>query len=173
MWKLLYLLCRNSTIFSLPGFTGIRNTIFSRHLGNLSDFNVGNGVSIRSAHKNTESFFESNSGLRIGEHSYLDYSGGIKLGINVTVSERVQIFTHDHKIDGHHDWRENGLKFSALEIEDFAWIGAGAIVLEKVTRIGKGAIVAAGSVVTNNVDDYEVVGGNPAKLLRRRTIDTN
>ena len=43
-------------------------------------------------------------------------------------------------------------------IDDYAWIGAGAIVLQGV-HIGKGAVVCAGAVVTKDVGDYEVVGG--------------
>jgi acetyltransferase-like isoleucine patch superfamily enzyme len=52
-------------------------------------------------------------------------------------------------------------------IEDDAWIGARAIVLAGVT-IGRGAIVAAGSVVTRDVAPYAVVGGAPARKLRDR-----
>jgi acetyltransferase-like isoleucine patch superfamily enzyme len=52
-------------------------------------------------------------------------------------------------------------------IEDDVWIGACAIILKGVT-IGEGAIVAAGSVVTKNVEPYSLVGGNPAKLIKYR-----
>ncbi|MFC8718571.1 CatB-related O-acetyltransferase [Kitasatospora sp. NPDC057198] len=52
------------------------------------------------------------------------------------------------------------------------WIGYGATVMPGV-RIGHGAIVAAGSVVVDDVPDYGVVGGNPARLLRRRHADAD
>jgi len=52
-------------------------------------------------------------------------------------------------------------------IEDEVWIGAGAIILRGV-RIEKGAIVAAGSVVTKNIPSYEIWGGVPAKFIRKR-----
>lgn len=52
-------------------------------------------------------------------------------------------------------------------IENDVWIGARALIMPGV-RIGKGAIVAAGSVVTKNVEPYHVVGGNPAKVIKRR-----
>lgn len=52
-------------------------------------------------------------------------------------------------------------------IEDDVWIGNNAIVLSGV-KIGKGAIIAAGSVVTKNVEPYSIVGGNPAKLIKYR-----
>ncbi len=52
-------------------------------------------------------------------------------------------------------------------IEDDVWIGTGAI-LTPGHRIGKGSIIAAGAVVTKDVAEYSVVGGNPAKLIRMR-----
>lgn len=55
-------------------------------------------------------------------------------------------------------------------IESDAWIGYGAIVLTGV-RVGRGAIVAAGSVVTRDVAPYQVVGGNPAKPIGCRFAD--
>ena len=50
------------------------------------------------------------------------------------------------------------------------WIGSGAMVMNGVT-IGDGAVVAAGSVVTKDVEPYSIVGGNPAKLIRKRFPD--
>jgi len=54
-----------------------------------------------------------------------------------------------------------------VTIEDDVWIGYGSIILSGV-KIGQGAIVAAGSVVTNNVAPYSIVGGNPAKIIKYR-----
>lgn len=52
-------------------------------------------------------------------------------------------------------------------IEDEVWIGSDVIILSGI-KIGKGAIVATGSVVTSNVIPYSIVGGNPAKLIKMR-----
>jgi acetyltransferase-like isoleucine patch superfamily enzyme len=52
-------------------------------------------------------------------------------------------------------------------IENEVWIGYGALILSGV-RIGKGAIIAAGSVVTKDVPAYSIVGGNPARLIKYR-----
>ncbi len=54
---------------------------------------------------------------------------------------------------------------SPIVIKDYAWISFGSTVLKGVT-IGKGAIVAAGSVVTRDVPDWTVVAGNPAKNIK-------
>jgi len=52
-------------------------------------------------------------------------------------------------------------------IEDDVWIGTGAIILKGVT-IGRGSIVAAGAVVTKDVQPYSIIGGVPAKLIKYR-----
>ncbi|MDQ7799461.1 MAG: DapH/DapD/GlmU-related protein [Candidatus Edwardsbacteria bacterium] len=63
---------------------------------------------------------------------------------------------------------EQGIRFyPQTVIEDDVWIGAQAIILPGV-RIGRGAIVAAGAVVTKDVEPYAIVGGNPARLIKRR-----
>ena len=57
-----------------------------------------------------------------------------------------------------------------IEIDDYAWIGSRATVLPGV-KIGKGAVVAAGAVVTKDVTPYLVVGGVPARPLGTRSTD--
>jgi len=64
---------------------------------------------------------------------------------------------------GEKEWR--GVKIATVEIQDRAWIGFNVSILPGVT-IGRGAVVAAGSVVTKKVDAYTIVGGVPAKLIR-------
>lgn len=59
----------------------------------------------------------------------------------------------------------DALSKGPIIIEDEAWIGSSAIVMSGV-RIGKGAIVAAGAIVTKSVPPYAIVGGNPAKIIR-------
>ena len=55
-----------------------------------------------------------------------------------------------------------------LEIMDDVWIGARAIILPGCKRIGAHSIIGAGAVVTKDVPDYAIVGGNPAKVIRMR-----
>jgi acetyltransferase-like isoleucine patch superfamily enzyme len=59
------------------------------------------------------------------------------------------------------------MKDGEIIIEDDVWIGSNAVILSNCT-IGKGAIIGAGAVVTRNVDSYTVVGGVPAKLVKKR-----
>lgn len=57
---------------------------------------------------------------------------------------------------------------SPLEVCDDVWIGARAIILPGCKRIGAHSIIGAGAVVTKDVPDYAIVGGNPAKIIRMR-----
>ena len=56
-----------------------------------------------------------------------------------------------------------------ITIKDNVWVATGAIVLPGVT-IGAGAVVAAGSVVVKDVEPWTVVGGNPAKFIKKREL---
>ena len=66
--------------------------------------------------------------------------------------------------DRDYDWK--GLN-SIVIIEDDVWVGYGAIILSGV-KIGKGIIIAAGSVVTKDIEPYSIVGGNPANFIKYR-----
>lgn len=104
----------------------------------------------------------------IGRNSYLDARGKLIIGNNVSISPNVKIITAQH------DLNSNNFKYisSPIKIEDYVWIGTGAIILPGVT-LGKGAVICAGSVVTKNVEEYSVVGGNPAKYIKTRSRNLN
>lgn len=108
----------------------------------------------------------NNSG--IGENSFVQDIGEIEIGDNVLMGPEVMIFTTNHRIGKDKLINEQGYIIKNVKIKNDVWIGARAIILPGVT-IGEGAIIAAGSVVTKNVDEYSIVGGNPAKFIKIRT----
>jgi maltose O-acetyltransferase len=55
-----------------------------------------------------------------------------------------------------------------LVIEDDVWIGERVIILPKVERIGRGSVIGAGAVLTRSVEEYTIMGGNPARIIGRR-----
>jgi acetyltransferase-like isoleucine patch superfamily enzyme len=75
----------------------------------------------------------------------------------------------DHRIDvvGKAIWDSGRGDRHSLKVSDDVWIGHGAIILTPVC-VGRGAVVAAGSVVTKDVPPYAIVAGNPARVLRMR-----
>lgn len=88
----------------------------------------------------------------------------INIGNNVMFGPRVNLYTAGHPIDPL--IRNEQLEYGApINIKDNVWIGGNVTVLPGIT-IGKNAVVAAGSVVTKDVPEDSIVGGNPAKHIR-------
>lgn len=103
----------------------------------------------------------------IGELNVLRGQGGITIGDRVYTAPMVQVLAVNHVFDDpDRPMAEQGITADGIVIEDDVWIGAGAIITDGV-RVCKGAVVAAGAVVTQDVPAYTVVGGVPARMLRR------
>jgi len=109
-----------------------------------------------------DSLLKISNNVSIAQNVKLDFTGGLIIKDNVTISENVSVFTHDHGFNP----RSTPEK-KELIIEENVWIGSNAIILQNVSIIKKNAIIAAGAVVTKNVEKDIVVGGNPAKLIKK------
>jgi acetyltransferase-like isoleucine patch superfamily enzyme len=94
---------------------------------------------------------------------YVQAFDNVTIGNCVVVNDGVTLISGSHDPDSA-DYR---LVTKPIKIGDYAWIAMNATVLQGVT-IGYGAIVGAGSVVTKDVEDYEIVAGNPARKIRER-----
>lgn len=112
----------------------------------------------------------------IGECSYINpycvlYSGnGIRIGRDVLVAPGCQIVPANHEFARRDiPIRMQGFRPSrgGVVIDDDAWIGANAVLLDG-THVGRGAIIGAGSVVSGTVPAYEIWGGNPLRKLKDR-----
>lgn len=102
----------------------------------------------------------------------------ISIGSFCSIAPDVLIQEYNHPVDristfflGKHIFKRGHEKEfiskGSIEIGNDVWIGAKSIILSGV-KIGHGAVIAANSVITKDVPDYAIVGGNPAKLLRYR-----
>lgn len=102
----------------------------------------------------------------INEHCRLDNRGELFIGSNVSISSEVCILTADHD--------PQSAAFSgrcrAIRIEDYVFIGTRAMILPGIT-IGRGAVVAAGAIVTKDVPPFAIVAGSPAKEIGKRNPD--
>ncbi|KKR11750.1 MAG: acetyltransferase (isoleucine patch superfamily) [Candidatus Woesebacteria bacterium GW2011_GWA1_39_21] len=99
----------------------------------------------------------------IGYRAFLDGRGKLKIGNHVDVASEVMVYNSEHDMND----PKFEAKIESVEIEDYVFIGPRAIILPGV-RIGYGAIVAAGCVVTKNVPNFAVVGGVPGKVIGER-----
>ncbi|MFC1605465.1 putative colanic acid biosynthesis acetyltransferase [Pseudomonadota bacterium] len=101
----------------------------------------------------------------IGEHAFIYNLGAIRIGTNVTISQRA------HLCAGTHDHTNPGLPLlkPPITIEDQAWICADAFVGPGVT-VGEGSVVGARTVVVKDVEPWLIVVGNPARPVRKREI---
>lgn len=99
----------------------------------------------------------------IGQRCYIDARAGIRMESDVSVSREVCVLTAEHDPDS----PDFDATLAPVRFERRCWIATRAVVMPGVT-IGEGAIVAAGAVVRHDVDPYTVVGGVPAKVLRKR-----
>lgn len=103
----------------------------------------------------------------IGEFNVVRGQGGIVIGDNVYTASHVQILAVNHVYsDPTRPIIDQGITARGITIEDDAWIGAGAIILDGV-HVGQGAVVGAGAVVTDDIPPHTVVAGNPARAVKK------
>lgn len=108
---------------------------------------------------------EIGEGTIIGQNAFLDGRDLLKIGKQVDIASDVLIYNSEHDINSP-DFKSVN---APVEIGDYVFIGPRAIILPGV-KIGKGAVVAAGAVVTRDVGEFEIVGGIPAKPIGERKI---
>ena len=133
-------------------------------------YSLGKGAEIRAGVN-----FGFLSHIEVGDHSELGINCQIMckapllIGNNVLMGPDVIFIDQNHKFElTHIPIKSQGhLPPEPICIEDDVWIGARVIILPGV-NIRRGVVIAAGSIVTNDVDEYWVVGGNPARKIRKR-----
>jgi putative colanic acid biosynthesis acetyltransferase WcaF len=103
----------------------------------------------------------------IGEDAWIDNIAPVHIGNDVCISQGAYLCT------GNHNWSDPafGLFIKPIRLDDGAWVGARAMVCPGV-EIAYCGIAAAGSLITNNIPEYEVHAGNPARLVTMRRIES-
>jgi acetyltransferase-like isoleucine patch superfamily enzyme len=99
----------------------------------------------------------------IGDRAFLDGRERLKIGDHVDIASEVMIYNSEHDLED----PKFGAINEVVEIGDYVFVGPRAIILPGV-KIGRGAVVAAGAVVTKSVGEREIVGGVPAKVIGMR-----
>jgi acetyltransferase-like isoleucine patch superfamily enzyme len=129
---------------------------------------IGDACKIWSQINTTRISVFKDAELNIGKSTFIN-------GARIAVKNRITIGNHVHigpevviMDSDFHDAADLSLngKSAEINIGDNVWIATRAIILKGVT-IGEGAVIAAGAVVTKNVEPYTIVGGTPARLIKR------
>lgn len=154
-YEFLVYIILNKIIFKLLPFWNIRKFFLK------CAADIGRGAQV-----DMDCFFYEPRHLFVGNNTHInrnctiDSRGGIIIGCNCSISFDVKMIT------GSHDPQSSEFRYTPKEIiiDDYVWIGVGAIILGGV-KIGKGAVVCAGAVVTHDIEPYSIVGGVPAKQI--------
>ena len=112
--------------------------------------------------------FKIHSTSHLKSDTFIECSGGVKIGRYFHVGRGLTIFSTNHNYD-----KATMIPYDSVSIDkpvvigDFVWCGCNVTIVPGVT-IGEGVVIGAGAVVTKSVPDYAVVGGNPAKIIKYR-----
>jgi maltose O-acetyltransferase len=139
---------------------------FRQFVFTLAGVKIGRGSTI---HMGTKFFEPSNITLGVdsvvGDRTFLDGRDNLVIGNHVDIASEVMIYNSEHDI--------NDPEFKALtapvSVQDYVFIGPRSIILPGV-NIGKGAVVAAGAVVTHDVPPFSIVAGVPSKIIGTRKL---
>ncbi len=104
----------------------------------------------------------------IGYRCFIEATGEVKIGKWVRIGPNVSFFTTNHNyIKKDIKIKHQGYTTGSIIIENDVWIGANVTILPNV-KIGEGAVIGAGSIVSKNIDSFTIVAGNPAKVIKYR-----
>jgi acetyltransferase-like isoleucine patch superfamily enzyme len=170
------LVCRIKLIIYYLIISKLPNSRYGSFFRKIRNWYVCDILKIMQPHK--ENYFEENiyignaKNLTIGEYCHINenvFMQGVKVGDYVMIAPNVAILSSIHK----HDLVDFPMIMQGEEnnlnptIEDDVWIGRNVVIMPGIS-IGKGSIVGAGSVVTKDIEPYSMVGGVPAKLIKKR-----
>ena len=133
-------------------------------IGRLNLWEQGYYIGVRTgAHLTVADNVFFNRNVKIVCHS------AIEIGEDCIIADSVHLYDHDHGISQDTSpIRSQPIISAPIKIQNDVWIGAKATVLKGVT-IGRGAVIAAGAVVTRDVPPYAIAGGIPARVVKMRS----
>jgi len=113
-------------------------------------------------------FIHIGDNVGLGEFAYLGGTGGLTIERDCIIGQYLSCHPENHNYQDRDQLiRLQGVSRKGIHIESNCWIGAKVTILDGV-RIGTGSIIAAGAVVTKSCPPYSIIGGVPAKLIKKR-----
>ena len=136
-------------------------------LGNNVNIGSFSQVIISTSFNNLGEFIRIGNNVGIGEFSYIGGGGGTTIGDDTIIGQYFSTHPENHNfLDSNFLIREQGVTRKGIVIGRNCWIGSKVAILDGVT-IGNNCVVAAGSVVTKSFDNGLVIGGVPAKVIKK------
>jgi acetyltransferase-like isoleucine patch superfamily enzyme len=130
-----------------------------------------NGIKIISAN-NDFSKFSIHESSHLKSDTIIECSGGVTIGKYFHTGRGLTIFSSNHNYNNAEFIPyDSKIIYRPVHVKDFVWFGANITLVPGVT-IGEGVVVGSGSVVTKDIPDYAVIGGNPAKIIKYRDKET-
>lgn len=163
---------KKSIIFGNNVNIGDYVTLYALGHGNIK---LGNNVNIGSFSQvvisttlhNLGKYVIISDNVGIGEYSYLGGGGGTTIGANTIIGQYFSTHPENHNfLDSSLLIREQGVTRKGIYIGENCWVGSRVTVLDGVT-IGDNSVIAAGSVVSKSFPNNSLIGGVPAKLLKK------
>ncbi len=133
---------------------------------------VGEGLQVNGLVKGLNENVILKTNVNINPGARFLGKGKVEIGNYFHTGHNLTIISSNHRYEG----GAQAIPYDKVKIhksviiKDFVWLGDSVLILPGVT-IGKGAVVAAGSVVVKDIPDYAIVGGNPAKVIKYRDIE--
>lgn len=156
-----------SNLFDAPGLTTIKHIILRRMFDLHKTSVVMGDFYFTRPHSLVQGRLTLGARTHLNHNVEIDYSGDVIFGKDIWVSQNVLIETHSHELAKGPKW-DWPLTVSPLVVEDEVWIGANVLILPSVNRIGFGAIIGAGAIVTKDVEPWAIVAGVPARKIGER-----
>ena len=189
MIKKIYLIFLTLFVVPIPTFIGenLRFLLYKRlfkktngkfkigkHVNILGFENIEIGKNVYFADY-TQIFAHDKGMIKIGDNFGINYNsqlgasfGKIVIGDDCAIASNCVLRASNHNFeDINIPFRNQGHTYGEIILEDDVWIASNCVVTAK-TKIGRSSIIGAGSVVTKNVEPYSVMGGVPAKLIKKR-----
>jgi len=118
--------------------------------------------------RNVGASLKIGNNVGINHYCFIGVRGDIEIGDNVIFGPRVNIFSENHIFDDLDvPIKNQGVKKDKTTIGSDVWIGANVSIMSGV-MVGNSCVIAAGSVVTKDIEPFSIVGGIPAKIIRSR-----
>jgi acetyltransferase-like isoleucine patch superfamily enzyme len=155
---------------NIQGYVWLRRVSISRNWSDItleSDVALDEGVVIVASGPPKRDKLFIGSGTYVNRYTIFDAHDQLHIGRRVMIGPHCYFTDADHGIDPGTSVQSQPMRLAPLIVEDEAWIGAHATILPGV-RIGKGAVVGAGSVVTRDVPSLAIAVGVPARVIRYR-----